>query len=249
MKRTMSVLTAVFLVTGCAIPPRSALVPSAPGTPLGAEGLASPAAQVDLYLGVVEGLIRQGRFQAAIAFLAKYQKNAPQTTRFRKLTADALNGAGRHDEAITSYRSLLSSEYAAAAYAGIGRAQSATGDWPSAEESFRQAAVLDPANATYLNNLGFSRLRQNLTSENLQQAVEVLQRAYELAPGSSMIRNNLALAEARAGQKAQLLALLGAIPDAANRKQLADFVTNWSGTATAPAVNAPAVPAVKGNAP
>lgn len=249
MKRTVTILLAGFLMTGCATSPRNLSGPSAPGSPSGAEGLVGPAAQADLYLGVVEGLIRQNRFQAAIAFLAKYQKNGPQTARFRKLTADALNGAGRYDEAIASYRSLLTSEYAAAAHAGIGRAQSATGDWLSAEESFRQAAILDPANATYLNNLGFARLRQSVTGGNLHQAVEVLQRAHELEPGSNMIRNNLALAEARAGRNGQLLALLDTIPDAAHRRQLADFVARWNGASPMPASGSPAVPPVKGDAP
>ena len=58
--------------------------------------LLGPAAQTDLYLGVVDGLIRQQRYQAAIAFLAKYQKTGVLPPRFRILASDG-PVRGRHD--------------------------------------------------------------------------------------------------------------------------------------------------------
>src|ERR1700759_247268 len=134
--------------------------------------LLGPAQQSDLYLGVVDGLIRQQRYQAAIAFLAKYQKGAPPTPRFQILAGQALSGAGRYDEAIASFRGALRSDRAAPAYDGIGKAQALRGYWGEAAENFRQATLLDPANADYLNNLGYAQLKQSLSASELMAAAD-----------------------------------------------------------------------------
>jgi tetratricopeptide (TPR) repeat protein len=197
----------------------------------------SPLATSDLYLGVVEGLIKQQRYEAAIAFLAKYQKTQPPTARFRKLTADALLGTGRYEEAITTYKTLLQSSFAAEAFNGMGWAQSASGQWSAAEENFRQATLLDPANAIYLNNLGYARLKQNRTGQDLTSAVNALQRAYELTPDSKQIRNNLALATALSGNRPQLLTLLDTIHDTNQRKIVSDFAARWTPQTQEPAVS------------
>jgi len=218
-----------LMLCGCAAPSaKLAPKPVAASTPQADHNaVIGPSAQAELYLGVVDGLIRQQRYEAAIAFLAKYQKVAAPTPRFLKLTADALNGAGRYDESIATYRGLLKSDFKAQAYAGIGRAEAARGNWIAAEDNFRQAAMSDPANAGYLNNIGFACLQQNLKGADLMRAVSVLKRAHELEPDSALIRNNLALAEQRAGDQAQLVALLDAIPDDGHRQQIAQFAASW----------------------
>ncbi|HVV27828.1 MAG TPA: tetratricopeptide repeat protein [Rhizomicrobium sp.] len=188
------------------------------------ESWSGPAAQSELYLGIVDGLIHQGRFEAAIAFLARYQKTGPETARFRKLTGDALSGAGRYDEAIAAYRGALKSDLAAAAHDGIARAEAARGDWQAAADEFRAAALLDPANAAYLNNLGYAQIRLNVQPA---AAANALRRAYELAPTSVRIRNNLALALSRYADHGQLLALLDSIP-ASERSHVAGFVEHWT---------------------
>ncbi len=221
MKKLALLACTLLLLPGCAARPQR-VVPVADANPLG------PAAQSDLYLGVVEGLIRQQRYQAAIAFLAKYQRSGAPTPRFLKLTGDALSGAGRYDEAIASYRGALGSDLAAAAYDGIARAQSARGNWAEAARNFRQATLLDPSNADYLNNLGYAQLKQGLKGAGLDTAVSALERAHELAPDSIRIRNNLALAAASSGDRAQLHTLLDTIPDGGRRKLLADFAQNWT---------------------
>jgi hypothetical protein len=55
-----------------------------------------------------------------------------------------------------------------------------------------------------------------------------LQRAHELDPGSSLIRDNLALALTLAGRKAELQALLGTIPAVDRRGKVADFSASWT---------------------
>jgi Flp pilus assembly protein TadD len=188
----------------------------------------TPAAESSLYLGVVEGLIQQKRYQAAIAFLAKYQKSEAPCPRYFKLVGDALLGAGRYEDAIAAYRQLLKSPLAAEAHNGIGRAFSAQGKWALAADSFRSAAMLDPTNASYLNNFGYAQLKQNFRGVSFAPVVGELERAHELDPASGVIRDNLALALTISGDQARLRALLNDIPDANGRKQVADFAVRWS---------------------
>lgn len=215
-------LLAALLLSACASFPHRA---AAPRTSLAAE--AAIPGQPDLYLGVVDGLIKQQRYQAAIAFLAKYQKTGPLTPRFRILAGAALAGAGRTDEAIASYRGALTSASAAQAYNGIGKAEAARSNWGEAAENFRKASEMDPANPDYLNNLGFARLKQEPKGAELAQTVEVLERAHELAPDQPRVTANLALGLTRAGRKAQFLTLLDTIPDPASRRLIVDFAANW----------------------
>jgi tetratricopeptide (TPR) repeat protein len=214
-------LFCALLLCACSHLPRQAVQAAAePG--LGA------AAQSDLYLGVVDGLIHQHRYQAAIAFLAKYQKTGARSARFSILAGEALSGAGRYDEAIASYRGALQSPDAAQAYNGIGKAQGARGSWGEAAENFRKASELDPANADYLNNLGYAQLKETSGGPAPAQTVEVLQRAHELSPDTARITANLALAMARSGRHAQFITLLDTIPDPANRRMVADLAATWT---------------------
>jgi Flp pilus assembly protein TadD len=226
MKYCAPMLLAIPLLAGCA----TASHPASPSQSLApaTEVSLAPASQSDLYLGVVDGLIRQQRYEAAIAFLAKYQKSQALTPRYHKLAGDALAGAGRTDEALAAYRQALKSDFAAEAYNGIGRALSASGKWVEASENFRQAATLDPSNAGYLNNFGYAQLKQNFRGPDLAPVVSELQRAHELDPGSSLIRDNLALALALSGSHAQFLTFLETIPDPGRRKQVAEFSATWT---------------------
>jgi Flp pilus assembly protein TadD len=195
---------AALLLSSCATLPRHAALPPQE----------TMAGQSELYLGVVDGLIKQQRYQAAIAFLAKYQKTGPQTPRFKILAGAALAGAGRNAEAIASYRGALGSPSAALAYNGIGKAEATRAAWGEAAENFRKASELDPANPDYLNNLGYAQLQQNPSGAALAQTVEILERAHELAPDAPRIAANLALAKGGRRQAAELTSdkPLGAVP-------------------------------------
>jgi len=221
-----------LLASGCATQaPMAARTENSTPEPAMAADM-TPAAQADLYLGIIDGLIRQQRYEAAIAFLAKFQKTQNLTPRYHKLAGDALAGAGRTDEAIAAYRQALSSSFGAEAYNGIGRALSARGDWVLAADNFRQAATLDPANATYLNNFGYAQLKQDFRGPALAPVVSELQRAHELDPDSNLIRANLALALSLSGSRAQFLAFLDTIADPARRREIAAFSANWTPTWT-----------------
>lgn len=228
MKRELVCLLGLLL-SGCGTPaPMAQPAPPAPEQ----TAAMTPAAQANLYLGIVDGLIRQQRYEAAIAFLAKFQKTEALTPRYHKLAGDALSGAGRTDEAIAAYRQVLQSDLAAPAYNGIGRALSARGNWVLAAENFRQAATLDPANATYLNNFGYAQLKQDFRGPALAPVVSELQRAHELDPDSNLIRTNLALALSLSGSRAQFQAFLDTITDPTRRKEIASFSANWAPTWT-----------------
>lgn len=227
MKRCLPCLLGLLL-SGCATPTIMGAPMTARHEPPAPEASMTPAAQSDLYLGIVDGLIRQRRYEAAIAFLAKYQKSQALTPRYHKLAGDALSGAGRTDEAIAAYRQTLSSAFAAQSYNGIGRALSASGNWVGAAENFHQAATLDPANAVYLNNFGYAQLKQDFRGPALAPVVSELQRAHELDPDSDLIRANLALALALSGSRAQFLTFLDTISDPARRKEIAAFSANWT---------------------
>ena len=237
MKRALTALLGLMTLQACSSMPHKAVQTSQIQDNTASNPGPNPLATSELYLGVVEGLIKQQRYEAAIAFLAKYQKTQPATVRFRKLTADALLGTGRYEEAIATYKTLLQSSFAAEAFNGTGWALSASGQWDLAEENFRQATLLDPANAIYLNNLGYARLKQNRAGQDLTSAVNALQRAYELTPDSSQIRNNLALATTLSGNRPQLLTLLDTIHDANQRKIVSDFAARWTPQTQEPAVS------------
>ena len=113
MRRNICCITMALLLGACAHAPK----PAAQEDAADVRAL-SLQAQDDLYLGVVDGLIRQERYEAAIAFLAKYQKSAPLTPRYHKLAGDALAGAGRTEEALAAYRQALNSDMAAAGAGG-----------------------------------------------------------------------------------------------------------------------------------
>ena len=230
MKRELLCLLGL-LASGCATTaPMATRTQAARTDAASAEPAAAmtPAAQANLYLGIVDGLIRQQRYEAAIAFLAKFQKTETLSPRYHKLAGDALSGAGRTDEAIAAYRQVLASDLAPQAYNGIGRAFSIKGNWVLAAENFRQAATLDPANAAYLNNFGYAQLKQDFRGPALTPVVSELQRAHELDPDSDLIRANLALALSLSGAQAQFLAFLNTITDPTRRKEIAAFSANWA---------------------
>lgn len=185
----------------------------------------SDKTQEDLYLGIIDGLIKQGRYEAALAFLDQYRTPSPRSLVLR---GDALVGAGYPLEAIPAYKAATQSAYGAQAYNGMGRAESAHGAWAAAIEDFRRASAIEPANAEYLNNLGYARL-QLKAQGSLAVATEDLKRAHELDPDSAAIRNNLILASYMANDHARMQGLLDTISDSGQRAAVKTFVNSWPG--------------------
>jgi tetratricopeptide (TPR) repeat protein len=219
-------LLSLIALAGCSTTPKWASL-TAPSQPQ-ADAPLSKTAQADLYLGIVNGLIKQGRYEAAIAFLDQYKESQAQSPRYQLLRGEALLGAKQYDDADLAFNAAVKSDQAAQAWCGLGRVEAARGRWDAATKDFAQASHLDPANASYLNNLGYAKLQQGATGAPLDAAETDLKRAYELDPNSNTIRNNLILAANLSNDHSQLSMLLAMIGDMQQRGQVMDFAKNWS---------------------
>lgn len=219
-------LLALFAVAGCSTMPQWASVMAPPQTQ--ADAPLSKTAEADLYLGIVDGLIKQGRYEAAIAFLDQYKESQSQSPRYQLLRGEALLGAKRYDDAKIAFNTAVTSDLAAQALCGLGRVEAARDRWDVAVMDFARASGLDPANASYLNNLGYAKLQQGEKGGQLAGAETDLKRAYELDPNSNTIRNNLILAANLSDDHTQLSMLLTMIGDMGQRGRVMDFAKNWS---------------------
>src|ERR1700744_2146123 len=82
----------------------------------------SPKDEMSLYLNVINGLIQQQHYGAALAFLDDYAlRQKSPTPRYWKLRGDALLGSDRSTEASLAYAQLDSTPLAAEGWNGQGR--------------------------------------------------------------------------------------------------------------------------------
>lgn len=220
----MLVLVLAGVLGGCAAPgpvkmaaaSRAPVLPA--GTP-GGEELA-PQSEDSLYLNVINGLVAQQRYGAALAFLDDYAlKQSDPEPRYWMLRGDALLGAGRGAEAGPAYAKLETTPLAAEGWNGRGRVAASSQQWKDAEGFFARAVQIRPANAQFLNNLAFARihLRQDA------QAAFDLRQAHELDPGSVLIRNNFIVALNLAGDPASAERVLSEIKSPGEREKVRDF--------------------------
>lgn len=216
--RMACVLTCALILPAC-----SALTPAQPmAAPQPAA--ASPITaqnQASLYLTVVDGLLKQERFGAALAFLDGYagkQKDAP--ARYWLMRANALVGLGRNDEAAEAYGRLASTPLAAEGWNGQGRVAANRKQWRRASDCFRKAVEASPANAEFINNLAYSGVQLG----EFGASISYLRQARELDPASSLIRNNLIIALTLSGDAAGANALIRAIADPGRRQDVETMV-------------------------
>jgi tetratricopeptide (TPR) repeat protein len=166
-----------------------------------------------LFLIVVDGLRKQGRSRAALAFLDDYNKQFPNDRDAMLLQAECLLDTGAYDQAKPIYAALLTGPKSAAAYAGLGDIAAARHDWPDATAQFEEATRRDPSNAAYVNDLGFALVHTGQYDRGLAK----LQQATQLDPASRVMRNNLILGMALAGRTDEANQLLGTITDPKDR--------------------------------
>ncbi len=190
----------------------------------GAEPLGDTTA-TRLYLTIVEGLIDQGRYRAALGYLDQYAVAEKKTPRYTALRGEALLGVERYDEAAATFTELTGTGLAAAGHNGLGRVAAARERWPEAESHFAQAVTERPSNADYLNNLGFAEL--HLSDDMLSKAEFNLRQAHEIEPNSASIRNNLVLALMMAGKDGEARALLEHIAVPRERVAVQKFASDW----------------------
>lgn len=178
-----------------------------------------------LYLTIVEGLIDQGRYRAALGYLDQYAVSQTKTPRYSMLRGEALLGVGRYDEAAAEFGALKDSEFKAAGANGLGRVAAVQNRWPEAEGHFAEAVAARPSNADYLNNLGFAEL--HLGDGMLPKAEFNLRQALEIDPNSASIRTNLILALTMEGKEEDASTVLDGIAVPRQRAEVQKFANDW----------------------
>jgi tetratricopeptide (TPR) repeat protein len=167
-----------------------------------------------LYIGIVDGLIKQNRDGAALAFLDGYRQiGETLSPRYWLLRGNALSHLHRDSEAIQAFSELRETPLESQGWNGIGRIAAEKDNWIDAEQSFRKAADGDPTNADFLNNLAFAELNLNKADD----ATTSLQQAHELEPGSDRILVNLVIALTVRGDNTQADAIIADIEDVGRR--------------------------------
>ncbi len=216
----MPVLLAAAALAGCAgLPSQGAKGPPSPEASATAAKAMAPQDQAQLYLDVVEGLIRQQRYGAAIAFLDA-AKAKDFGARYWLLRGNALLGLERTDEALAAYAALDKTALAAEGWNGKGRVAAARRQWPGAFTNFREAVREEPSNPDFLNNLAFAGLHL----EQSGASAAYLRQAWELKPDSSLIRNNLIIALTLAGDHDGADAILNGLKDRGEREKVEAIV-------------------------
>lgn len=191
------------------------------------EAKAPPEASTsELYLTIVQGLIDQGRYRAALGYLDQYAVTEKKSPRFNMMHGEALLGVGKHDEAAKAFAALEGTDLAAVGYNGLGRVAASRGDWAQAEGHFAQAVAARPSSADYLNNLGFAEIHIGGDAA-LAKAEFNLRQAQELSPASASIRNNLVLALTMAGKEDEARAVIDGIATPRERAEVQKFAADW----------------------
>jgi Flp pilus assembly protein TadD len=188
-----------------------------------------------LFLMLVDGLRQQGKSRAALAFLNDYNRQFPGDPTARRLQADCLLDTGDYAGASRLYAALRDGDQAAAAYAGLGRVAAAKRDWPDAVAQFTEATRRAPADANYVNDLGFALVRTG----QYDRGLAMLQQAAQLDPNSTVVRNNLVLGLTLAGREPDAARLVKTITDPRQREQAA-LLLRVSTAANQPVTAAPA---------
>lgn len=178
-----------------------------------------------LYLSVVNGLLEQGRYRAALAYLDQYAVQEKKTPYFMELYGEALLGTERYDDAAEAFARLENTDREPQGFSGLGRVSAAKGDWLAAVAYFKQAVAARPSSSEFLNNLGYAQLC--VGGSAIADAEFNLRQAQELDPSSVSIRNNLVIALLLSGKEAEARHLLSGIPTARERDEVQRFAAEW----------------------
>lgn len=142
-----------------------------------------------MYLGLIRQMQEQGMYFASLAHIDAYEQQNGSTPELQRLRADAFRETRQTAAADASYRKLLGSAEAAAAWHGLGLLAAQGGDYRAAVTALREAAKREPTNPVMLGDLGYALLR----SGDIDGARVPLAQAAELAPDNRKLIGNLAL--------------------------------------------------------
>ncbi|MBB5198212.1 pilus assembly protein [Glaciimonas immobilis] len=142
-----------------------------------------------VYLGLIRKMQLQGLYFASLAHLDAYEQQYGIAPDEQRLRADAFRETRQADAADATYRKLLSTSEAAAAWHGLGLLAAQSGNYIAAVPSFVAASKREPINPVMLSDLGYALLRSGDTNG----ARVPLAQAAELAPDNRKIISNLTL--------------------------------------------------------
>ncbi len=153
-------------------------------------------------LGRAEAMVRDGRTEAAIEVLEQLSRTHPKIAGVWNALGDTLRREDRFADAVKAYDQAI-------ALAGDpkpadwfvwyarGIAEERSDQWTKAEADFRKALELSPDQPAVLNYLGYSYVEKG---ENLDEALDMIQRAVVGRPDSGYIVDSLGWALYRLGR-------------------------------------------------
>ena len=147
----------------------------------------------DAELGRADALRRSGRTEAAIEVLRQLAEDNPELAEVQISLGDILREMERYEEAISAYNQAVAAigeteEQHWILFFARAIAHERMGDWPPAEADFRTALELRPEQPQVLNYLGYSFLEMQT---NLDEAVDMIERAVALRPDAGHIIDSL----------------------------------------------------------
>ncbi len=153
-------------------------------------------------LGRTDVLRRSDRLDEAIEELRALAETYPETLRFRVALGDTLmqqdrfaEARGAYDQAIAGFTVDLPGQWRTYFQRAI--ALSKIDEWPAAEADFRKALELNPEEPTVLNYLGYTYVERQ---ENLDEALDMIERAVAARPDSGYIVDSLGWLQFRLGR-------------------------------------------------
>ncbi len=144
-------------------------------------------------LGRADALRRADRTEAAIEVLRQLAKSHGDLPLVHVTLGDTLRGLEQFEEAIPAYNAALDlveqpEEQHWIIYFARGITYERTDRWDLAEADFRKALELRPEQPQVMNYLGYSFLEMN---QNLDEAIDLIERAVALQPDSGFIIDSL----------------------------------------------------------
>jgi tetratricopeptide (TPR) repeat protein len=157
-------------------------------------------------------LIASGREDEARRILTGFASRPDASAEDWSRLADLERRQSRYPEAVAAYDRAIARlgeapppQVLAQLLFLRGSVQEIAKNWPQAEPDLRRAVELAPQNAVYLNYLGYSLLDRGL---RLDEARDLIARAYAISPENGAIIDSMGWAEFRTGNTAEAVRLL-----------------------------------------
>ena len=153
-------------------------------------------------IGRADALEKAGNPEAAVEVLKGLQKSHGDLSLVHTTLGDTLRGLKRFEESIPAYTRAIDlietpGEQHWLVYFARGISHERTGEWEKAEADFRQSLELRPEQPQVLNYLGYSFLEMQ---SNLDEALDMIERAVALRPDSGYIVDSLGWGLYRVGR-------------------------------------------------